>query len=95
MLKERGWEWILQARELRKAIFNNIHQVSLLLEATHFLALSNWKVLLSSPIQLFPLAEIIAMASQKVFKIPCPVQTTFDTLNFWGILEESKKESGS
>ena len=31
------------------------------------------------------------MASQKVFKIPCPVQTTFDTLNFWGILEEKQK----
>lgn len=31
------------------------------------------------------------MASQKEFKIPCPVQTTFDTLNFWGILEEKQK----
>lgn len=31
------------------------------------------------------------MASQKVFQIPYPVQTTFDTLNFWGILEEKQK----
>lgn len=31
------------------------------------------------------------MASQKVFKIPCPVQATFDTLNFWGILEQKQK----
>lgn len=77
--------------ELSKSIFTNAHQITLLLKATHFLALLNWKILLSSPVYFFPLAEIIAMASQKAFKIPCPVQTTFDTLNFCGILEEKQK----